>query len=104
RSLLLVVGVLSSVLLAQTGLGVVTGTVRDTSSAVVPNARVTLAESDKGITRQGESNSSGIYYFGSVPVGSYVVSVEAPGFRKWQGNFQVQAGQTVTVEPTLEVG
>jgi len=102
--LLLVLGLFGSVLLAQTGLGVVTGTVRDTSGAVVPNARVTLTETAKGITRDNPTNSSGIYYFGSVPVGAYLVSVEAPGFRKWQGSFQVQAGQTVTVEPTLEVG
>ena len=65
---------------------------------------MTLTETAKGITRDNATNSSGIYYFGSVPVGAYLVSVEASGFRKWQGNFQVQAGQTVSVEPTVEVG
>ena len=91
-------------LFAQAGLGVVTGTIRDTSSAVVPDAAVTLTETDKGVKRQGSTNASGIYYFGSVPIGRYTVAVEAPGFRKWQGNLQVQAGQTATVDPTLEVG
>ena len=30
--------------------------------------------------------------------------VEAPGFKKWEGALQVQAGQTVTVDPHFEVG
>jgi len=91
-------------LAAQTGLGVVHGTVQDASKAVVPNAKVTLRSTSTGVARESQSNADGIYYFGSVPIGPYTLSVEAQGFKKWDGTFSVDAGQTVVVDPGMEVG
>src|SRR5256885_328555 len=62
---------------AQTGLGVVRGVVRDSSEAAVPNARIVLTETAKGLTREAQTNGSGIYYFGSVPIGQYSLAVES---------------------------
>ena len=89
---------------AQTGLGIVRGTVQDASKAVVPNAKVSLTNTATGVVRLGETNTDGIYYFGSVPIGPYSVSVEASGFKKWEGTLTLQAGQTAVVDPTMEVG
>ncbi|MEO8657898.1 MAG: TonB-dependent receptor [Bryobacteraceae bacterium] len=89
---------------AQTGLGVVTGTVQDSTGAAVPSAQLKLTEAGTNVMREATSNSAGIHYFGSVALGNYVLTVEAPGFKKWEGRFQVQAGQSVTVDPKLEVG
>ena len=104
RWLVLSLTILAFPLAAQTGLGVVRGVVQDSSEAAVPNARVTLTEVRKGITRDAQANASGIYYFGSVAIGSYSLAVEAPRVKKWEGKLDVQAGQTVTADPTLQVG
>ena len=39
-----------------------------------------------------------------MPIGRYSLVVEASGFKKWEGALQVQAGQTVTVDPSLQIG
>lgn len=94
----------AATLFGQTGLGVVNGTVQDSSGAAVPGAKVKLTETATNVTREAVTNSAGIHYFGGVLLGKYVLTVEASGFKKWEGQFQVQAGQTVTVDPKLEVG
>ena len=104
RALFVSVSMLAVPISAQTGLGVVRGVVQDSSEAAVPSARVTLTEATKGIAREAQTNASGIYYFGSVPIGQYSLVVEAAGFKKWDGRLEVQAGQTVTVDPSLQIG
>ncbi|MFN7995018.1 MAG: carboxypeptidase regulatory-like domain-containing protein [Bryobacteraceae bacterium] len=104
RKTALMLAVVAIPLAAQTGLGVVNGTVQDASKAVVPGAKVTLANSATGIVRNSESNSAGLYHFESVPVGPYKLTIEATGFKKWEGTLVVQAGQTVVIDPTMEVG
>ena len=49
--------------------GAITGTVQDTSGAVVPNADVTLLNTDQGITLETKSNSNGGYTFSPVRIG-----------------------------------
>src|SRR4051812_8768278 len=82
---------------AQTGLGVVRGTVQDASKAVVPKAKASLNGPETGIERNTITNSDGIYHFESVPVGSYKLVIEAVGFKKWEGTLIVPAGQTVSI-------
>src|SRR2546427_777382 len=89
---------------AQTGLGVVHGLVQDSSKAVIPNAKVTLSNTATGVAQTAETNSAGIYYFGSVPIGPYKLTVETAGFKKWEGTLTVQAGQTVVIDPVMEIG
>jgi Carboxypeptidase regulatory-like domain len=91
-------------LMAQSGLGVVTGAVQDASKASIPKATVTLRNTATGVLRTADVNAAGIYYFGSVQIGPYELSVEASGFNKWETSFPVQAGQTVTADPSLTVG
>ncbi len=91
-------------LIAQTGLGIVTGTIRDTSEATISKSTATLTNTATGVVRTAGANSAGVYYFGSVQIGPYSLSVEAPGFSRWESSFPVAAGQTVTVDPTLTVG
>ena len=89
---------------AQTGNGVVRGTVTDASAAVVVGAKVKLTNTDTNVAWDTTSSEAGIYYAGPVPPGSYVLTVETPGFKRWSGTLQVQVGQTVVVDPKLEVG
>ena len=104
RKLLPVLALAAVPVWAQSGLGVVTGTVTDASKASLPKAKVVLTDTATGVARSGETNGAGIYYFGSVPIGPYTLSVEASGFQRFEGQLTVAAGQTVEVSPTLQVG
>jgi outer membrane receptor protein involved in Fe transport len=104
RKLLFSLVVVSLPLAAQTGLGIVRGTVQDVSKAVIPSAKVSLTSASTGVVRNAESSSVGIYYFGAVPIGPYTLAIEAQGFKKWTGTLEVFAGQTVAIDPTMEVG
>ena len=71
--------------LCQDVTGVITGTVTDTSGAVIAGATVGVTNAATGVkTWQGKSNASGQYTAPLLPVGSYDVTIEAPGFRRHQ--------------------
>ena len=87
-----------------TGLGVVRGVVQDATGAVIPGAQLSLTHQDTNISRQAESSETGTYEFPAIPLGPYNLVVEMAGFKKWDGSFSLQAGQTATVTAELEVG
>ena len=89
---IVLLALLAAPLAAQTGLGVVHGTVLDATKAAVPSAKVTLTNTATGIARTSESSSVGIYYFASVPIGPYTLAVEGSGFKRWSGTLTVEAG------------
>lgn len=60
------------------------GTVRDVSGAVVPNAKVVLTDEAKNTSIDTVSNSSGFFTFVAIQPGSYTVTVSAPGFASWE--------------------
>ncbi len=64
----------------QVDTGVIQGTVRDASGAVVPGASVTLLNVDTGISFQTKTNEVGSYQFPSVRIGGYTLVAEASGF------------------------
>src|SRR6267143_1185703 len=66
--------------LAQTSNGTIVGTVIDKSGAAVPNAKVTAANKELGVTRTTVTDSLGGYRIGDLTPGTYMVSVEASGF------------------------
>jgi hypothetical protein len=57
------------------------GTVSDPTGAVVAGAEVTVTGEDTGLSRKGATNASGVYSFTDLPVGSYRLQVESPGFQ-----------------------
>ncbi|NWG12767.1 MAG: carboxypeptidase regulatory-like domain-containing protein [Acidobacteria bacterium] len=89
---------------AQTGLGSVSGVVRDSQQAVVPGAAITVINEQTNIQRTTTTNEVGVYKIAVLPLGQYRLSVEMTGFKKWVGTFAVLAGQDVAVNPVLELG
>jgi hypothetical protein len=83
----------------------VTGTVLDQAGAAVPGATVTLTNEATKVSFNTDSSSSGNYVFDSVQVGTYTVTIEKQGFKKFisTGN-QINVNQPATVDVTLEVG
>jgi hypothetical protein len=77
-------------LLAQVDQGAITGVITDPSGAVVPNAHVTLRNTDVGLTLETITGSSGQYTFSPVRIGHYSVTASAQGFSSTaQENLQV---------------
>jgi len=90
---------------AQVDEGSISGTVTDPTGAVVPNAQVTLLNTDQGITLTTTTNGSGQYTFSPVRIGHYTVSVSAPGFSTTsQQNLQVTVGLALQVNVELKTG
>jgi hypothetical protein len=58
------------------------GTVTDPNGAVIPGAKVVATHDPTKRDFTGATTDSGIYVFGSLPVGPYTVTVTQPGFKK----------------------
>jgi hypothetical protein len=96
---------LSSTAGAQTATGQITGTVRDTTGAVVPGATVTVHSDLTGLTRTATTNPAGTYSFPLLPVGTYAVSAQLTGFSvAKQSDIRLQVDQVVRIDLALAVG
>ena len=67
--------------LAQRTTATLRGTVTDPTHAVIAGASVAVKGEDTGFARTTTTNSSGIYVFPDLPVGSYQIEVGSPGFK-----------------------
>jgi len=103
---LLVVILLASMCFAQQLTGTLSGTVADSAGAVVPNAKITMKNEASGDIRTTVSNGSGYFSITAVQPGSYTVSIEAPGFKKWErtGVTFAQGDNHTLANIKLEVG
>ena len=72
-----------SILSAQVTTATLSGTVQDSSGAVIPNADVLLENVLNGDMRTGKSDGAGVFAFPSVPSGDYRVTITAAGFQKY---------------------
>ncbi len=93
-------------LAAQTGgNGAITGTVTDSSGALVPGAMVTALNVATGISTARPASSSGLYNISPLIPGTYTVTVTANGFTTFkQENLSVDALSTLGLNITLKVG
>jgi hypothetical protein len=83
----------------------VVGTVRDTSSAVVPGATVTLTNAATGISVVKMTGADGSFEFFTVRPGTYVVTAERAGFSiALVDNLQVEVAARLRVDLQLAVG
>jgi Carboxypeptidase regulatory-like domain len=89
----------------QTGTTSVHGAVTDKSGAAAVSADVTLDNSEQGLHRETQTGTGGEYEFLSLAPGTYVLTVQVPGFRKFeQRNLQLLVNNPATVNVTLEIG
>jgi hypothetical protein len=90
---------------AQFETATVLGTVRDSSSATVPEATVTLTNVDTGIAIKRTTTPAGDYEFPAVRVGRYVVTAEKSGFSvALVDNVQAEVGARLRVDLQMTVG
>src|ERR1700683_4623647 len=85
--------------------GALTGTVTDSTGAVVPNATVTVTSVDSGQVRTAMTDSSGSYKFSLLSPGNYQVKFEASGFNAIEiPSATVAVTETGVLHGQLEVG
>ncbi len=85
--------------------GSILGTITDASGAVVPNAKITITETNTGISRVATTNESGNYSAVNLPPGTYSVSAEMKGFMKsTQTGVVLEVNTSPRVDLTLKPG
>lgn len=85
--------------------GQIEGVIADSNSAAVSGATVAVRNTETGFERSATTDSSGVYRFPLLPLGTYRVTVEATNFKRVvREGITLSAGQTATVDVALEVG
>jgi hypothetical protein len=88
----------------QTITGSITGTVTDPSEAVVVGAKVTAQNLATGVSTTTQTNTAGVYTIRFLPIGTYVVSIEAKGFATdTTSAFTLEINQTAKINVALKV-
>ncbi len=85
--------------------GAINGTIQDSTGAIITNAKVTLLNTDVGLSLETNTTSGGVYSFSPVRIGHYTITAEAAGFEKTtQEHLTVAVGQVLQVNVTLKPG
>ena len=82
-----------------------TGTVTDSSGAVIPNVQVSINDISTNVVRTVSTNAAGLYIAPNLQPGSYEVKVAAPGFRtRLEKGITLTVGAQQLLDFTLQVG
>jgi uncharacterized protein YfaS (alpha-2-macroglobulin family) len=85
--------------------GAITGTITDPQEAVVPGAHVTATHESGGMTYETTTDDEGRFILRNLPVGSYTVRVDAPGFMAYViEKVPVRSSNITRVDTMLNVG
>jgi hypothetical protein len=105
---LLLVGlslIYSSLAWGQVTSGSITGVVSDPTGAVIPGAKVVITDANKGYDYPATTDAVGRFLVTNLPPGTYIVSVEARGFKtSKQAGITLDVGSRVAVDVHLELG
>ena len=90
---------------AQSDRATISGSVMDSSGAVIPNAAVVLTNTETGVVTQASANDIGLYTLTNVPFGKYELKITAAGFKAYnRSRITVTVGQSLRLDVTLEPG
>ena len=90
---------------AQGGSAQLGGIAQDTSKALIPGVTITAKNAATGVTTVQLTNESGAYSFPVLQPGTYEISAELSGFKKFiQRNVEVTYAAQIRLNVTLEVG
>ncbi len=96
---------LAATAVAQVPTAVITGIVKDSTGAVVPNAKVTAVNAGTGLTREAITGDSGTYRIAALNPGPYRLEAEASGFKKASvSEIVLEVGLQARVDVELQVG
>ncbi|MGO9085171.1 MAG: carboxypeptidase regulatory-like domain-containing protein [Candidatus Sulfotelmatobacter sp.] len=97
---------ISSLSFGQQLTGTLSGTTKDSTGAVVTNAKITMKNQLSGDIRTTVSNASGYFSITAIQPGTYTVSITAPGFKEWKeaGIAFAQGDDRTLPQIALQVG
>jgi hypothetical protein len=85
--------------------GSISGTVKDPSGSVVPNATVIVQEINTGLISRTQTGDKGYYTLPVLPIGRYDLEVQAPGFRAYRRRgIVLDTNAALKIDASLEVG
>ena len=83
----------------------VSGQVTDASGAGIPEAQVTMTQSETQFARTAKTDAQGSYTLPNLPVGPYILTVSASGFKRLERkDIIVQVGNNIQINTRLEIG
>jgi hypothetical protein len=99
------VALFSTLSFAQTGTTSVGGSVVDKTGAAISGAKVTVVNNSQALQRETQTDNSGEYRFLALPPGTYTLTVDKTGFRRFQQtSLELLVNVAVTRNVKLEVG
>jgi hypothetical protein len=83
----------------------ISGTVTDSSGAAVAGATVVATNVETAVATTQRTNAQGFYSFQSLPLGTYTIEVQQPGFRGYrQTGLVIDVNSSLVVDISLQVG
>lgn len=90
---------------AQSDAGTITGFVRDSSGAVVPDAKVAIRSEATGEEHIVTTDQQGHYTVPNLVPGNYTMTTEVKGFKKFESTHnRLVANSTIALDASLAVG
>src|SRR5262249_24513359 len=90
---------------SQTSTASLTGTIHDATGAVLPGVSVTVTDIERNTSLSALSNDAGSYVIPVLNPGTYSVTAEFPGFKRFlQEGVVLQVAQVARLDVTMEVG
>src|ERR1051325_11146097 len=105
KSVLAVYLVFAASTFAQVGINAaLSGTVSDTSGALIPGVEVAATNTGTGVVSTGVTNESGTYRFPSLQPGTYEVKASLAGFQTQTIRLTLGTAQQIIQNISLQVG
>lgn len=97
---------ISAQIFSQSSSGLISGTVKDSSGAVLPGASIVLTNTADNTSQTSTTNDDGNFTYAQVKPGTYTITVEKQGFKKYvKQNIILSTGDRLNAgDFTLEIG
>src|SRR5262245_30126242 len=87
------------------GTAEISGSVKDTTGAVLPGVEVKVTQTETGVSRSAVTNETGSYVLPNLSLGPYRLEASLPGFRTFvQTGIVLQVGSSPAIDVVLQVG
>lgn len=92
-------------LFGQSFTATIRGVITDATSAAIPNAQISLRETNRNIERKTVTDTEGRYVITALPPGNYALSAESAGFSRLERpGIELQVQQQATLDLVMTVG
>src|SRR5215218_10475390 len=88
-----------------TGTATVVGNLSDNTGAIVPGAAIEIVNIETQFSSQSVTNSEGAYYVPNLSPGTYRLTIQAPGFKRYvREGIILRTSEQPRIDVQLEVG